>query len=99
MRAGLPAEERQVHGVGRAERDRGRQVAGAELLEQPDDLAPASLIQRAGDRTSDPADVDTRIRGGSEPLGQLHIERRSVLAAAQADVDGSSLLRGVHGPV
>ena len=90
MHARLLPEERQVRRIRSEERDRGRQLTVAELLEQPADLGLAGYAQRAADGTGDPIDFEVLLGGASESLGQLRVQRRVVRAGAQANLDDGS---------
>jgi hypothetical protein len=98
--AGLLPEERQVGEVGRGrpeELDHARQLAGAEPLEEPDDLAAAGAVQGAADDAEDRGDREAPPGGLSERLGKLGVDRGLVLAVAEPDADGGSFPRVVHG--
>ena len=102
MRACLVPEEGQVRRVGRArseKRDRGRQLAGTELLEEPGDLTLAGYVQRPADGAGDPTDLEALLVGIPEPLKQLRVQRWVVRAGAQANLDDGSFPWVGHGEV
>ncbi len=99
MRAGLLAEEGQVHRVRADEGDGGGQRAGAELLEEPSDLVPPGVVQRSDDGPHHVGDLETPRPGVAQRPCKLHIEPWELLAGTQAHEDGDRLRRIVHGAV